>query len=110
MGDCRLGLGFSEYGQANCKQKCGYYTKRSRVQERGAFTVLRNPRNLAASRLLVQNSSMPDEDSVVLRVRSGDDLHGVPPFQFSSLNGDAADTSKVCFPSLSSMHLSSLVR
>ena len=44
-------------------------------QSRAAFSVPRRPRNLAATCLLVQNSSTPNEDSVVLKVRSRDDSY-----------------------------------
>ncbi|KAG0586424.1 hypothetical protein KC19_2G089800 [Ceratodon purpureus] len=77
-----IDLGFNEYGQGNCKQKREYgrqesavVSRQSRGQCRAAFGVLRRPRNLAASRLLVQNSRTPNEDSVVLRVRSRDDSY-----------------------------------
>lgn len=85
---CRIGLGFNEYGQTSCQQKC-----EPMAVLRGHHSIRSRPRKVAA----IQISSMPNEEA---RVRMcGSDAHKAASLKINSLSTkQAGATTEVRFP------------
>ncbi|XP_073394869.1 protein PTST, chloroplastic [Physcomitrium patens] len=93
-------LGFNDYGHVSCKQKYKISRRESLAapgQHRTTFSILRRPKTLSATRPLVQSSCTQNDDSVVLRERSGDNSSKDATSQRNPLSSELTSTIELGF-------------
>lgn len=99
-----IDFGFRELKQVTCIRSCKYERNesagtlwRSRFHQcKACFNLLRRPRNVGSTHLLAQNSSVPNGNSFILRVRSEGDTHnGTPNSRLSSSSSQQAGTTEL---------------